>query len=222
MASRALESRGPDRATAPADAEPATPRARRSAERRRQILDATAKTIAQHGYHNASLAQIAEEVGISAPSLLHHFANKEALLTELLAYRDQISLETAAALDPAHGQDFLDHLVETAQLNTERAGLTQLYAVLVAESLTDAHPATEYFRERFEGLGVMIRDAVAEVMADERVTSEDIAEVSRAIMAVMDGLQYQHLLAPSRVDMAPIVERTIRALLADLRARTQA
>jgi hypothetical protein len=34
----------------------------------------------------------------------------------------------------------------------------------------------------------------------------------------MDGLQYQYLLEPAAVSMPDVVERTIRALLADLRA----
>ena len=34
----------------------------------------------------------------------------------------------------------------------------------------------------------------------------------------MDGIQYQYLLDPSAVDMAAVTRRTVRALLADLRA----
>lgn len=193
------------------------PRARRSAERRTQILAATAKTIALHGYHNSSLAQIAEEVGISAPSLLHHFRNKAALLTELLGYRDEISMEEGMGSRGAEGAELLEHLVDTARLNESRRGLTQLYAVLLGESLTDDHPATDYFRDRFIGLRRMVRDAVLEVVGAEDTSPEDVLEVSIAIIAVMDGLQYQYLLDPSAVDMPAVTERVIRSLLADLR-----
>lgn len=191
-------------------------RARRSAQRRTQILAATAKTIALHGYHNSSLAQIAEEVGISAPSLLHHFRSKATLLTSLLDYRDEISMEEGLGERGAQGAELLGHLVDTARLNASRRGLTQLYAVLLGESLTDDHPATTYFRDRFTGLRRMVRGAVLAAIADESVPEEDVLEVACAIIAVMDGLQYQHLLDPSVVDMAAVTERTIRALLADL------
>ena len=39
---------------------------------------------------------------------------------------------------------------------------------------------------------------------------------ANAIMAVMDGLQVQWLLAPDSVDMAASTDRVITALLADL------
>lgn len=206
-------------ARSPEDTEPPDlgPRARRSALRRQQILDATAKTIAQHGYPKASLAQIAEEVGISAPSLLHHFRSKETLLTELLGYRDEVSLENALAQEPPHGHDFLRHLADTAALNTRRTGLTQLYAVLLGESVTEGHPAQDYFRNRFVGLRRMVRDAVWEAIGDERVSETAVLEVSGAIIAVMDGLQYQFLLDRDSVDMEAITARTVRALLRDLR-----
>lgn len=193
------------------------PRARRSAQRRKQILAATAKTIALHGYHNSSLAQIAEEVGISAPSLLHHFRSKATLLTSLLDYRDEVSMAEGLGARGAEGAELLGHLVDTARLNSSRRGLTQLYAVLLGESLTDDHPATTYFRDRFAGLRAMVRDAVLTAIADESVTADDVLEVTCAIVAVMDGLQYQYLLDPDAVDMAAVTERTIRALLADLR-----
>lgn len=193
------------------------PRARRTAQRREEILDAALDAMARHGYQSASLAGIAAQVGISAPSLLHHFRNKEALLTALLEHRDDISWEAGEHFTDLNGWEFLRHLVSTAALNEKRAGLTQLYAVLVGESLTLDHPAKGYFRDRFVWLREHIRDEVLDVIADPHVSEQDVLEAASAIIAVMDGLQYQFLLDPGAVDMPAVVERTIRALLSDLR-----
>jgi AcrR family transcriptional regulator len=194
------------------------PRARRTAQRRTEILDAALDAMSRHGYQSASLAQIAQQVGISAPSLLHHFRNKEALLTALLEYRDQISWEADEHLGDLAGGDFLRHLVTTAGLNEQRPGLTQLYAVLVGESLTADHPAKAYFTDRFAWMREHVRDDILLAVADPDVPEAAVLEAATAIIAVMDGLQYQYLLDPGCVSMPAVVERTIRALLADLRA----
>jgi hypothetical protein len=108
--------------------------------------------------------------------------------------------------------------VTTAGLNETRPGLTQLYAVLVGESLTQDHPARGYFADRFVWLREHVRDDILDAIADPEVSEQAVLEAATAIIAVMDGLQYQYLLEPAAVSMPDVVERTIRALLADLRA----
>jgi AcrR family transcriptional regulator len=181
------------------------PRARRSALRRREILESAARTIGRRGYAGATLAAIAQDVGISAPSLLHHFRNKESLLTELIAYRDEISRGGGPTSFDEGGQALLDHLGDTAELNARDRGLTQLYAVLLGESIT-------------EGLRAPVRDALLTAVADPSLDEQDVLEAAAAIVAVMDGIQYQFLLAPESVDMAAVTRRAVRAILADLRA----
>ncbi|SLN02440.1 Transcriptional regulator, TetR family [Brachybacterium faecium] len=195
------------------------PRARRSALRRREILESAARTIGNRGYAGATLAAIAEDVGISAPSLLHHFRNKEALLTELISFRDELSRDDGATSFDEGGKALLDHLGDTAELNARDRGLTQLYAVLLGESITEGHPAQGHFRERFEGLRAPVRDAFLTALADPTIPEQDVLEAASAVIAVMDGVQYQFLLDPESVDMAAITRRTVRSLLADLRAR---
>ena len=65
----------------------------RGRERREEILAAADAAFARHGFRGASLATIADEVGLSQPGVLHHFPSKEHLLLEVLRYREERGLE---------------------------------------------------------------------------------------------------------------------------------
>lgn len=52
--------------------------------RRAQIVDAAIDTLAEVGYARASLARIAERIGISRGLISYHFAGKEELFTEIV------------------------------------------------------------------------------------------------------------------------------------------
>ncbi|MEV0585549.1 TetR family transcriptional regulator C-terminal domain-containing protein [Nonomuraea sp. NPDC050310] len=53
--------------------------------RRRQIVQSAITTIAARGLAQASLARIADEVGISKSVISYHFAGKDELITEVIS-----------------------------------------------------------------------------------------------------------------------------------------
>ncbi|WP_341717401.1 TetR/AcrR family transcriptional regulator [Micromonospora sp. FIMYZ51] len=73
-----------------------------------EILAAAARRFGVTGYRGTSLQDIAGEVGCSKAAVLYHFANKEAILTELMAPAIEVlrSLDKriAAQADPASAQ----------------------------------------------------------------------------------------------------------------------
>ncbi|MTE17799.1 TetR family transcriptional regulator [Streptomyces sp. TRM43335] len=173
-------------------------------------------TFAARGYHNASLAEIADRAGMTQAGVLHYFRSKALLLTSVLELRDRTDIARQGPERP-RGLAFLRHLVDTARRNAEREGIVRLYAVLSAESVTDDHPAQEYFRDRYEGLRAMVAEALREALdLGEARDDLDVEESANAIIAVMDGLQVQWLLSPGSVDMAASTDRVVSALLADL------
>ena len=188
--------------------------ARRTRIRRQEILHSALVAFGQKGFYKASLADVASAAGITAAGLLHHFKTKEALLVELLGQRDRVDLEEASAGEPPRGRELLQHLVDTMGRNMARPVTTQMYAVLSAEGVTEAHPARRWFLERYQEVRGLIATACAEAATDGDIAPDvDAAAAATAIIAVMDGLQVQWLYEPDAVDMADITSRVITALL---------
>lgn len=85
-------------------AEGRTSRERGKAQRRAQILDAAATLIADRGLAGVRLEDLGKAVGISGPAVYRHFANKEAVLEELLVGISEYLLEHGkAVVDEADG-----------------------------------------------------------------------------------------------------------------------
>ncbi len=61
-----------------------TRRDQMKADRRRQLLDAAARLIAERGFVCVRLEDLGAAVGISGPAVYRHFPNKDAVLVELL------------------------------------------------------------------------------------------------------------------------------------------
>ncbi|GAA5032762.1 TetR/AcrR family transcriptional regulator [Microbacterium fluvii] len=182
--------------------------------RRREIVKAAAEVFGAKGYTGGTLVDIAEQVGMTHAGILHHFGSKDQLLLEVLAYRDETDVEALEGRHIPDGADLFRHLVRTAFANEERAGIVQSFVVLSAESVTDEHPAREFFRGRYETLRGEIEHAFG-VMCDQAGIDEPdtVAAAAAGILAVMDGLQVQWLLEPDGVALAESTEFAISAIV---------
>ncbi len=182
--------------------------------RRKEILRAAIETFGTKGSTNGTLADIAEQVGMTHAGVLHHFGSKQNLLLEVLEFRDRDDVAHLAERHIPDGPALFAHLVATAQRNALRPGIVQVYTVLSAESVTDDHPATEYFHDRYRTLRSEVDAAFRELCAQEGVTEPDtIDKASASILAAMDGLQLQWLLDPTAVDLAGASEFAIEAIV---------
>lgn len=182
--------------------------------KRKEILRAAIETFGTKGSTNGTLNDIAEQVGITHAGVLHHFGSKQNLLLEVLEFRDQDDVAHLAERHIPDGPALFAHLVATAFRNALRPGIVQVYTVLSAESVTDDHPATSYFQNRYRQLRREVAAAFRELCAQEHVG--DPAAVDRAsasILAVMDGLQLQWLLDPDAVELAEASEFAIQAIV---------
>ncbi|WP_069769049.1 TetR/AcrR family transcriptional regulator [Streptomyces sp. LUP30] len=177
----------------------------RSEERRAEIVRAALAVIAERGYRGASMAAVAERVGLTQQGLLHHFPTKDALLVAVLRERDQWD----AVPDTRWRVDLLASLVE---YNAMRPGVVQTFSALLGESVTEGHPAREYFTERYTRVRASMAAALRTEYGDRLPNGLTPERTAPLLVAVMDGLQYQWLLDPESVDMPEAFRDFLRLL----------
>lgn len=95
-------------------AESPNKRERAKADRRDQLLQAAGRLLAMRGYARVRLEDLGSAVGISGPAIYRHFANKEALLVDLLTDISRRLLEggTTVAEEAETAHEALSGLID--------------------------------------------------------------------------------------------------------------
>ena len=179
--------------------------------KREEILTTALEVIVREGFSGASVRQLADAVGLSQAGLLHYFASKDELFTEVLRKRDEVDAVgmDAAGPDPAA---LFDGFLALIRHNADVPGLVQLYVHLSAAATDPAHDGHEYFRERVAQIRSRFAPAIAELQASGDLPSSlEPEQLSRILIALADGLQEQWLMDPS-IDMAGDIAALLQAL----------
>ncbi|MDT0234851.1 helix-turn-helix domain-containing protein [Curtobacterium sp. BRB10] len=182
---------------------------RKSVERRREIVQTALDVFAERGYSSGSMREIAARAGLTQSGLLHHFASKEDLLTEVVELRDRQVDEALAR----HGAPpLLERMAVIAAHNRENRKLSSVFVILSAEAVAEEHPAHEYFRRRYERQHVETERAVREEQRSGRIRPDlDAGAVAAGLVALLDGFELQQELRPG---FDP--ERAVRAFVSSL------
>ncbi|HYI19175.1 MAG TPA: helix-turn-helix domain-containing protein [Solirubrobacteraceae bacterium] len=183
-------------------------------ERRAEILRVAREVFATRGFRSASLAVIAERAGLSEPGLLHHFPSKDHLLTAVLEERDDSEIERTRRQVEEEHRSRAEALIDLCRRNATRPEMVQLFTVLAAESVDAAHPAHEWFVERYRMIRALLVDGLEQEQREGRLAPDaNLEQLAIEIVAMFDGLQLQWLLDRERVDMVAPFERFIARAL---------
>jgi AcrR family transcriptional regulator len=184
--------------------------------RRELIVDVASEIFGTRGFRAATMLQIAAACGISRTGLLHHFPTKESLLEAVLARRDRgpTERETLPTADSDDGRSMLQRLLSVVEHNATQPQIVNLFSVLSAEAGDPAHPAHHYFSLRYARLRAELEHALSAALArGELVPDTDPRALAIEIIALMDGLQVQWVLAPTEIDMVAVLRHRIAAAL---------
>lgn len=169
--------------------------------RRRELLDAVVRVIAEDGLEGATTRALARETGWSTGALAHYFAGKADILSSALAFsHDRIKARWAAELEGLHGLAALRALLlDNLPLDDQRRTETRLEMIFWSQALSD--PALREI-QRTEARD--LRDRVAGLLAEAREAGElvrntDPVRAAERLLALIDGLSAHAVLYPDRV-----------------------
>lgn len=186
-----------------------------------RITDVALTMFAESGYHAVSLRDIASAAEISHVGLLHHFANKEDLLFQVLARRDSLqslwaeSMKTVLEHPPASGKApnpaaIFAAILAITEDNQANHNLVALYVKLSAEATDPQHPAHAYFQARYQRLIATLDAAFTAWFVEHPPPTALPPQVAaHQLVALLDGLQLQWILArPDAATTAPAQQQT--------------
>jgi AcrR family transcriptional regulator len=166
---------------------------KKQAIKKQQIIEAGARLIVQKGIEKTSLADIAEEAGISKGSLYYYYASKNELIFDITdAHINQISDNLFAIIEENKGDatwaDLLKILYERI-LAADTRGRLHLY--LVHQALNDNDDIKNRFKKKYQEWKQMIVEGFA--ILDPDIPHAEA--LSSLIIAALDGFLIQSLLS---------------------------
>jgi TetR/AcrR family acrAB operon transcriptional repressor len=192
-------------------------------ETRNRILDAAADVFHRKGVSGTSLADVAQEAGLTRGAIYWHFKNKIDLFTAM-ADRVRLPMEAMVEANPELEADPLGQLrsicVFVLQETARNPQSRKVFDIIFhkCEYLEDADPISqrqkECFRQGEANIETILRNACAKGQLPANLDTHLAGVVFHA---ALDGLMNNWLLAPENFDLAGNAERLIDACLDMLR-----
>lgn len=180
----------------------------RGAQRRTDIIDAAIEVMARVGLAGLSMRVVAAQAQIPLGALSYYFTDKADLVAQAFAQLSdreiQRVVQTADLLEPTMTADQLGDLVADMIIDgfTAPQGAIVTRYELVTEASRD-----ERLRPMFEAWYAAMVPALSRLFRDRGSHQPELD--SRMVMAVMAGLEIDHLYRP----LTPVDKRRIRATL---------
>jgi AcrR family transcriptional regulator len=186
-----------------------SPRPRLDHLRRPELLAAAASVIRQRGLENARVADVAEEAGTSAPSVLYYFASKAELLKEALTFAEERYYEELE-IRLAGAETAREQLLEIIGSSSSEGDYdAALWMELWARALRD--PELAVTRAELDGRW---RRAIADAVRHGQERGEfgpaDPEEFALLLAALLDGLAVQIALRDTDVTPGRVRELALK------------
>lgn len=168
--------------------------------RRAQIVEAATRVIARKGFHNATLAEVEAEAGISRGMMTYHFPTKDAMIAAVFAAMlDRVREATLGAAGGARGRERVERILaaSASQHDADDAFLSLHLAFLAQAS----HRPD--YRAGLAALYAAIRDDLATDLQIAGISPAEAPGRAALLLAGLHGLAAQRQADPSGFDPRP-------------------
>ena len=158
-----------------------------------KILDAALTLFAENGYDGTSVEQIANIVGIKAPSLYKHYKGKEDILHALIdsaeaRYEEMFGSEKNIGKIPQSREEFINVTMGRIAFTMQDPIIRKTRMLLVQEQFRDERISEVTTRHQLDGIQRMFAKII-KVMMDEGIVKEDDPELLAAELTAPAVLQ---------------------------------
>lgn len=177
---------------------------------REQLLDAATALFAEKGFYGVSIANVADELGLTKQALLHHFGSKERLYGEVLKrISDRIEgfVQAAQSKRAAPEEQFVELLQSTLETTLESNARTRLLMRELLDNRGRAENAGSWYLKPFlEALVAMLKRVPAWKAASD-------ADALAAVYQLLGAINYFVVSSPTLKSMmgADAYDRLVKA-----------
>ena len=143
-----------------------------------RILDAALTLFAENGYDGTSVEQIANIVGIKAPSLYKHYKGKEDILNALIDsaetwYEEMFGSENNIGEVPQSREEFIKVTMERISFTMRDPIIRKTRILLVQEQFRNERISEATTRHQLDGIQRMFAKIIKGMMDEGIVKSDD-------------------------------------------------
>ena len=153
-----------------------------------KILDAALTLFAENGYDGTSVEQIANIVGIKAPSLYKHYKGKEDILNALIdsaetRYEEMFGSEKNIGRVPQSREDFIKVTMERISFTMRDPIIRKTRMLLVQEQFRNERISEVTTRHQLDGIQGMFAKIIKGMMDEGIVKNDDPALLAAELTA---------------------------------------
>lgn len=143
-----------------------------------KILEAALTLFSEQGYDGTSVEQIANAVGIKAPSLYKHYKGKEDILNAILdsseaRYEESFGSEKKIGKLPSSKKEFIDLTMKKISFTMRDPMIRKIRMLLVQEQFRNQRFAQITSRHQVEGIVKMYTKILKDMMKEGLIKQDD-------------------------------------------------